>query len=148
MFCVGVFVGHRLSLRDRAGNPKSARRGRDPVCGSRGTLGGTGVALTKMQTLILWALLAKTGASPLKDIKPDVKKSERDALVRTGLVAEEKRGRELWLTITDEGWEWAADHLDADLPTQATGACIILRDWLTRLKAFMDASGLVLPDVL
>ena len=106
------------------------------------------MALTKMQTLVLWALLAKTGASPLKDIKPDVKKPDRDALVKTGLVAEEKRGRELWLTITDEGWEWAADNLDADLPTQAPGACIILRDWLTRLKVFMDASGLVLPDVL
>jgi hypothetical protein len=107
------------------------------------------VALTKMQTLILWALLAKTGgASPLKDIKPEVKKPDREALLRAGLVVNEKRGRELWLKTTDKGWAWAANHLDADLPTDAPAAGIVLRDWLTQLKTFVEARGLVLTDIL
>jgi hypothetical protein len=107
------------------------------------------VALTKTQTLILWALLAKTGGtSPQKSIRPDVKKSDRDALVRAGLIAHEKRGRELWLKIADKGWAWATNHLDADLPTYSPAAGVILRDWLTRLKAYMEAQGIALMDVL
>jgi hypothetical protein len=107
------------------------------------------VVLTKMQTLVLWALLAKTGgASTQKNIRPDVKKSDREALVRAGLIASEKRGRELWLEITDKGWAWATTHLDADLPQSSTAGGVILRGWLTQLKAFMEARGLALADIL
>jgi hypothetical protein len=106
------------------------------------------VVLTKMQTLILWALLAKTGgASPVKTIRPDVKKSDREALVKAGLVASEKRGRDHWLKVTDEGWAWATDHLDADVPTNCPAAGVVLRGWLTQMKAFMEERGLVLADV-
>jgi hypothetical protein len=108
------------------------------------------VDLTEMQTLILWALLAKTGGGGFqKDIRPEVKKLDREALVRAGLITREKRGRSgLWLEITDKGWAWAADHLGADLPKRSTAGSAILRDWLTRLKAFMEARGLVLADIL
>jgi hypothetical protein len=108
------------------------------------------VALTEMQTLILWALLARTGGAGFqKDIKPEVKKPDREALVRAGLIASEKRGRPgLWLEITDKGWAWAADHLDADLPKRSTAGGAILQAWLKQLKAFMESRGLVLADIL
>jgi hypothetical protein len=107
------------------------------------------LALTRMQTLILWALLAKTGsASALKEIKPDVKKADREALASAGLVVSEKRGRDLWLTMTDKGRAWAANHLDADLPTHCPAASVVLQGWLTQLKTFMEVRNVALADVL
>jgi hypothetical protein len=107
------------------------------------------MALTKMQTLILWALLAKPGATaPQKDFKPTVKKADRDALKAQGLVAERKQGRGLWLEVTERGWAWASDHLDAELPTGSTAGAEILRGWLSRIKLFLDAKGFALADLL
>ena len=65
--------------------------------------------LTEMQTLILWALLAKGGEGFQKDIKPEVKKPDRVALERAGIIAVDKRGRpkSYWLEATDTGWRWA-----------------------------------------
>ncbi len=107
------------------------------------------MALSEMQTLILWALLVQTGGGAFqKDIRPEVKKADREALVRAGLIAAEKRGRGFWLEATDKGWSWAAEHLDADLPKRSTAGSAILRAWLTRLKAFMASRNLVIADVL
>ena len=107
------------------------------------------MALTKMQTLIVWALLAKPGATaPQKDFKPAVKKADRDALKAEGLVTERKQGRGIWLEVTDRGWAWASDHLDADLPAGSTAGCGILQGWLSRIKGFLDAKGFALADLL
>ena len=108
------------------------------------------MASTEMQTLILWALLAKGGAGFQKDVRPKVEKPDREALVRAGLIGCEKRGRPAayWLEVTDKGWAWAADHLDAALPKGSTAGGEVLRAWLTRLAAFMKARGLALADIL
>ena len=108
------------------------------------------MALTEMQTLILWSLLARTsGGGFQKDIRPDVKKADREALIKAGLISSEKRGRPgLWLETTDRGWAWAADHLDADLPKRSVHGAAILQAWLKRLKAFMAAKDFGLADVL
>ena len=108
------------------------------------------MALTQMQTLILWALLAKPGGAGFqKDVRPIVKKQDRDALLRQGLISSQKRGRPgLWLETSDAGWAWAAEHLDADLPQRSTAGCEILQAWLKQLKTFMAAKGFVLADVL
>jgi hypothetical protein len=101
-----------------------------------------------MQTLVIWALLVQTdGASFQKDIRPEVKKPDREALVRAGLIAAHKRGRGYWLEVTDKGWSWAAEHLDADLPKRSTAGSSILQAWLTRLKAFIESRDLVLADM-
>jgi hypothetical protein len=103
-----------------------------------------------MQTLILWALLAMGGAGFQKDVRPELKKPEREALVKAGLIGCEKRGRPAayWLEVTDKGWAWAADHLDAALPKRSTAGAEVLRAWLTRLDAFLKARGLALADIL
>jgi hypothetical protein len=107
------------------------------------------VAISKMQTLILWSLLARTeGGGLQKDIKPEVKKPDREALVRAGLIVAPKQGRGYWLEVTDKGWSWAAEHLDSDLPERSTAANAIFRAWLTRLKAFMASCDITLADVL
>jgi hypothetical protein len=107
------------------------------------------VALSEMQTLILWSLLVQTdGAAFQKDIRPEVKRHDREALVRAGLISAPKRGRGYWLEVTDKGWSWAAEHLDADLPKRSIAGSGILQAWLARLKTFMARRDLVLADVL
>ena len=107
------------------------------------------MALTKMQTLILWALIAKPGAGALaKEIKPEVKKPDRDALEKAGLLEVSKRGRAFWLEVSDRGWDWAGENLDAALPSGSTAGCEILRAWLTRLKVFLQVKNFALADVL
>jgi hypothetical protein len=102
-----------------------------------------------MQTLILWSLIADpNGGCFQKDVKPVVKKPDRDALVAAGLVASAKRGRGLWLEVTDKGWDWAGEHLDAALPKGSTAGCAILSAWLKRLAAFLAAKDFALADVI
>jgi hypothetical protein len=101
-----------------------------------------------MQTLILWALLAKGGEGFQKDIKPEAKKEDRTALEREGNIRSEKRGRSIWLEATDTGWRWAAENLGADLPKRSTAGTLVLQDWLTRLKIFMVARNVTLAEIL
>jgi hypothetical protein len=108
------------------------------------------VPVTELQTLVLWALLAKPdGGGFQKDIKPQVKKPDREALVKAGLITAAKRGRPgYWLEVTDHGWAWAAEHLDARLPTRSPAGSIVFQTWLTRLKTFIEARGITLADIL
>ena len=106
--------------------------------------------LTEMQTLILWALLAKGGEGFQKDIKPVAKKADREALEREGLITCEPRGRykSIWFEATDTGWRWAAENLAADLPKRSPAGTLVLQDWLTLLKVFMNARNVTLADIL
>jgi hypothetical protein len=107
------------------------------------------VALTEMRTLMLWALLAKPGGAGLqKDIRPEVKKPDRDALVREGLISSDPKSRPIMLEVTDKGWAWAGDHLDAELPKRSVHGAAILQAWLKQLRTFMAVNGFVLADVL
>jgi hypothetical protein len=107
------------------------------------------VAPTEMQTLILWALFAKpNGASFQKDLIPEVKKPDREALIRAGLITADKPDGRRWrLEITETGWAWAGDHLGADLPRRSTAGSVILQAWLKQLQKFMKSRGLVLADI-
>ena len=107
------------------------------------------MALTEMRTLMLWALLAKPGGAGLqKDIRPEMKKADRDALVSEGLIASVANSRPIMLEVTDKGWAWAGDHLDAELPKRSVYGAAILQAWLKQLKTFMAAKGFVLADLL
>ena len=107
------------------------------------------MALTEMRTLMLWALLAKPGGAGLqKDNRPEMKKADRDALVSEGVIASVAKSRPIMLEVTDKGWAWAGDHLDAELPKRSVYGAAILQAWLKQLKTFMTAKGFVLADVL
>jgi hypothetical protein len=102
-----------------------------------------------MQTLTLWALLANGGAGFQKELRPALEKRDRDELVGAGLLTCEKRARgALWLEVTDKGWAWAAEHLDAELPKRSTAGAAVLQGWLTRLARFLRANDVALADVL
>jgi hypothetical protein len=107
------------------------------------------VAQTEMRTLMLWALLTKPGGAGLqKDIRPEMKKADRDALVSEGLIASVAKSRPIMLEVTDKGWAWAGDHLDAELPKRSVYGAAILQAWLKQLKTFMAAKGFGLADLL
>jgi hypothetical protein len=100
-------------------------------------------------TLIIWALLVRDDAAAYQnELKPEPEKTDRDALKNAGLIRCEKRGRRIWLQVTDDGWEWAGRNLGATLPANSRAGSQILRGWLMRLQAFMEARGFVLADIL
>jgi len=101
------------------------------------------------RTLIVWALLARDNAAAFQnELKPEPEKADREALSAEGLIRWDKRGQRIWIEVRDKGWEWAGKNLDAALPTNSSAAGPILQAWLKRLKAFMEARGMVLADVL
>jgi DNA-binding PadR family transcriptional regulator len=103
------------------------------------------------QTLILWALLARDNAASFQnELKPEPERADREALETAGLITCEKRGRyrRVWIEVTEKGWAWAADHLDANLPTGSPAGSVILQAWLTRLKTYMRARNVPLAELL
>jgi hypothetical protein len=103
------------------------------------------------QTLILWALLARDDAASFQnELKPEPDKADREALEKAGLIKCERRGRyrRIWIEVTEQGWAWATDHLNDDLPTGSPAGSSILQAWLTRLKAYMQARNVALAEVL
>jgi hypothetical protein len=101
------------------------------------------------QALAMWALLGAGGAAFGGQLKPEIEKTEREALARASLIEVEKRGRgALWLMVTDKGWDWAEQHLSDALPDKTYGGAFVLRAWLTRLQAFTRARDFRLADVL
>ena len=100
------------------------------------------------QTLVIWALLANGGEGYGNQLKPEVKKPEREALLKSGLISVEKQKRAYWLSVTDRGWRWAEDHLSDQLPDRSYAGTVILAGWLDRLQAFMRASKTSLAEIL
>ena len=100
------------------------------------------------QTLVLWALLANGGEGFGNELKPEVKRPEREALLEAGLISVEKRKRAHWLSVTDRGWRWAEDHLSDKLPDRSYAGTFILAGWLKHLQTFMRVSNTPLAEIL
>jgi hypothetical protein len=105
-------------------------------------------SLTPTQVLILWYLIGKGGAAWRGEIRPEPSGKDRKALERARITASERRGRSLWMEVTDTGWAWANDHLTSPLPTRTQSAGPILQAWLTHLQAFLRREGHALADVI
>lgn len=111
-------------------------------------------SLSPTQTLVLWYLIANGGQAWLQEINPALKPSDRTALERARLIEVERRRNERtrrkaqWVEVTDAGWAWANDHLDAELPAKTQAASPILRAWLTRLHGFMKRRGVALAEIV
>ncbi len=104
--------------------------------------------ITPFQALIVWALLARGGSSFQKDLMPEPKPKDRDPLVRARLISVEKRNRAIFLNVEEEGWSWAADHMDAELSTRSTAGSFVLRDLLARLAVFAKLRNIPLAEIL
>lgn len=104
-------------------------------------------SLTPKQTLILWYLIGKGGAAWRGDIRPEPSSKDRKALENAKIITNEKRGRSLWIEVTETGWAWANDHLTASLPARAPTASPILQTWLGHLQEFLHRRNFSLADI-
>lgn len=107
------------------------------------------VQLDPRRTLILWSLLGEGGTALQKDLRPAVRKADRDALTACGLIRTEAGADGvLRVHLTEQGWAWAQAHLDARLPANSTAGAPVLEAWLSRLQRFLQARGLSLAEVI
>jgi hypothetical protein len=103
----------------------------------------------KRQALAMWTLLGEGGEGYGGKLKPEVGKAEREGLEQGGLISVKKRERgAFWLTVTDEGWDWAERHLADPLPEKTQGGAFVLRAWLARLQSYLKAKKVPLVEVL
>lgn len=105
------------------------------------------------EVLILWGLIAKGGEGWQKELRPKLEGKERTRLEKAELLASEKRkgskNREaFWVEVTETGWAWANNHLDAKVSSSSKAAGPILQAWLTRLKTYMGRNGIPLADII
>jgi DNA-binding PadR family transcriptional regulator len=107
-----------------------------------------------LELLFLWRLAVAGGGDWLRDIKPDPDSPARKRLQADGVIEQEKRkppsgGRAAqFVSLTDKGWGWLGDHLDADLSTRSPAGTAVLHRLLVRLKTFIDQKELSLGDLL
>ena len=107
-----------------------------------------------LELLFLWRLAVAGGGDWLKDIKPDPESPARKRLQADGVIEQEKRkppsgGRAAqFVSLTDKGWGWLGDHLDADLSTRTPAGTAVLHRLLLKLKTFIDRKQLSLGDLL
>lgn len=100
--------------------------------------------MTPKQTLIVWCLLGRKGQALQAEIRPEVDKKDREALVADGLVSSSKIGRALGLKLEDKGWNWAGEHLGDELPKNYH----VLQQWLAMLKQHFESSGVTLAEFI
>ncbi len=107
-----------------------------------------------LELLFLWRLAVAGGEDWLKDIKPDPKSPARKRLQANGVIEQEKRkspsgrGAPVFVSLTEKGWGWLGDHLDADLSTRTPAGTEVLHRLLMRLKTFIDQKQLSLGDLI
>jgi hypothetical protein len=104
--------------------------------------------ITPLQTLILWALLARGGGEYQKDLKPEPSKANREALVGAGLISCNEKSRPFLLQVEDKGWHWASQNMGAEISTQSNAGSVVLQHLLPRLGAYMKARDIALAELL
>ncbi len=109
---------------------------------------------TEIQRLILWRLIASGGEDWQKEIKPELKKNSREAMVRAGFLEVERKrdpktkGTGNYVHVADAGWAWAKTNMNAKLPTRSTAGADVLRRFLERLSVFLEGRDIDLTDVI
>ena len=107
-----------------------------------------------IQTLLLWRLLADDGGGFQNELKPDLSKPQRDALVKSGLLEVVKRRKTEkaratnFLQLTDAGWEWCAANLDAAVSPRSSASGPILQSMMTKLKRHLESQSVSLADFI
>ncbi len=108
---------------------------------------------TPRQVLAIWRMLFM-GERPLAgDLAKRLGKKgrvERDQLVTAGvieLLPVAKPGRGKRAALTEKGWAWAQENLDAEV-SQSKLAAEVLKAVLKHLKRYMETLGLALSEVI
>lgn len=109
--------------------------------------------LDPLQVLFLWGLLAKGGEAWKTGHKPHLRKNYT-FLVKNGFIEEEKRKHpetkrsRNWIRLSDAGWKWAQEHLDAEVSKGSKAGGQILQDFLTRLKSYLENNSVSLAEII
>jgi hypothetical protein len=112
---------------------------------------------TPLETLFLWRLLASEGGEFLKDVKPDPKPAGRRRLEQAGLIEITKRRQPAaqgskrpvtYISLTDSGWHWASEHLDAEVSAKSPAAGAILQAVMQKLKVHLADCTSSLADFI
>ncbi len=107
------------------------------------------------QVLCLWWLLSVQGAAFVDSIRPILSPTDRRSLQDAGLIRSERRNRPsksgrltpaLFVELTDAGWQWADQHLDAEFSTGSPATAPILKCFLSLLKKHLAASQLTVGE--
>jgi hypothetical protein len=100
------------------------------------------------QNQYLWRLLLSGGEGYQKDLKVNkLTAAERDELVRSGLIEQEKHHRALFHRLGERGWSWIGEHMDPDFPPRSN-VVPLLKLLLNRLDAYMKATGTPLSAIM
>lgn len=107
-----------------------------------------------IQALYIWRLITLGGENWLKEMKPGLDKKAREELVGNGLIETEKRKdvrtkRQANIVIlTDKGWAWAAENMDAEISKRSTYSGPVLQDLLAKLRDFMARRNVPLAEII
>ncbi len=114
--------------------------------------------LEPLQTLFLWRLLASGGGEFLKVAKPELKPAKvRRQLKDAGLIDEQPKKQfpdrkgaraSTYVSLSEQGWNWAANNLDAKMSTSSPAAGPILHAILTKLKFHLQRQNVGLVDFI
>ena len=97
-----------------------------------------------IEILFLWRLAAGGGSGFKTEVRPDLEMSARKRLLSAGLVETEMKKppggkqKQLHFSLTDRGWQWLSEHLDATLTTRSPATLDVLVRLLARLKSHLD----------
>lgn len=106
--------------------------------------------LTGTQQAVLLVLMAE--ARPVRNpdlalLGPELKKTDRDELVRKQLVEIDARSRPMVLELTDKGWATCAKLIGADVPDRPSGQGKAFYTVLRALRRYLDRVELAPGDV-
>ena len=106
--------------------------------------------LTGTQHAVLLVLMAE--ARPVRNpelatLGPELKKQDRDELVRKGLIEVTTEDRTMVLELTDRGWATCAAIIGAEVPPQSKGQGRALYTVLRALRRHFDRENLAPADV-
>lgn len=103
---------------------------------------------TEQSVLLVLMAEARPVRNPeLATLGPQLKKQDRDALVRRGLIEVTTEGRAMVLDLTDRGWSTCARLLGADAPGRPSGQGRALYTVLRALRRYFDRDDLSPGDV-
>jgi hypothetical protein len=109
-----------------------------------------------LQTLFLWRVLVSGGGEFLKTVKPEIDAKDRKALEAAGLITVGKRKASeakgvratTFVTLSEEGWSWAAEHLDAEFSQRSPAVGPVLFAVLRNLKLHLARTHTSLADFI
>lgn len=98
---------------------------------------------TKQAVLLVLMAEARAVRNPeLAALGPELKKQDRDELVRRGLIEVSTENRAMVLELTDRGWATCAAIIGAEVPAQSKGQGKALYTVLRALRRYFDREGL------